>query len=214
MGPIDTNSIQTPTSPLGNFPELAAMYRGNFQSIPSNAQTQAQSVADQNTVSAQKAAASASNYQQVARPDGGFGFYDPNGNEISAAQYASATGKTPGDVLKNSTNPIDIGYQKDFKDLQQYINLKLQSGQDTAAKQKASAIEQEVQKNYKINIAKLTPAQLISQFQSAYPTIYGQNQVGAFQKNSNAGVQSGQTFIPQATSSFVQNAGGSGNFNL
>lgn len=208
MQPVDTNAIQTPTSPLGNFPELAAMYRSSFQSIPSNAQTQAQAVSDQNTVSAQNSAASAGNYQQVARPDGGFGFYDPQGNEISAAQYAAATGKAPGDVLKNSTNPIDIGYQKDFKDLQQYINLKLQSGQDTAAAQKAKAIESNVQKSYGINIAKLTPNQLIQAFQYAYPTVYGANQ------NNAPGVPVGHTFIPQATNSFVQNAGGAGNFSL
>jgi hypothetical protein len=209
LNPVDTNAIQTPTSPLGNFPELANMYRSNFQSIPSNAQTSAQAQADQTTVANAKAAASqkASNYQQIARPDGGFGFYDPNGQEITAAQYASATGKAPGDVLKNSTNPIDIGYQKDFKDLQDYINLKLQSSKDTAAKQKATAIEQDVQKNYKINISKMTPAQLIQQFQSAYPTVYGANQGNA------PGVPSGHTFIPQATNSFVQNSGG-GAFNL
>lgn len=200
-------NIQTPTSPLGNFPELAAMYRSSFQTPLSNAITSSQAQADQTSVSNAKAAQSAGNYQQVQRPDGGFGFYDPQGNEISAYQYASATGKAPTDVLKNSTNPIDIGYAKDFKDLQDYINLKLQSSKDTAAAQKAKAIEQDVQKTYKINIAKMTPAQLIQQFQSAYPTIYGANQ-------SNApGVPYGHTFIPQATNSFVQNSGG-GAFNL
>lgn len=205
---VDPQSIQTPASPLGSFPELSNMYRSSFQLPLSNAGTSSQAVADQNTVSAAKSAASKSNYQQVQRPDGGFGFYDPNGNEISAAEYASATGKSPTDVLRNSTNPIDLGYQKDFKDLQQYINLKLQSSQDKAAQQKAQAIEQDVQKSYGINIAKLTPNQLIQQFQSAYPTVYGSNQGNA------SGVPVGHTFIPQATSSFVQNAGGAGNFNL
>lgn len=209
MQPVDTNAIQTPTSPLGNFPELANMYRSNFQIIPSQAQASSQAQADQTTVANQKAASSSSsNYQQIARSDGGFGFYDPQGNEISASQYAAATGKAPTDVLKNSTNPIDIGYQKDFKDLQDYINLKLQSSKDTAAAQKAKAIEQDVQKTTKINIAKMTPAQLISTFQSAYPTIYGANQGNA------PGVQAGHTFIPQATSSFVQNSGSGGNFSL
>lgn len=194
---MDPSQIQTPASPLGNFPELAAMYQSSFQLPLSAAQAQSQASQDQTTVSNAKAAASSSNYQVVARPDGGFGFYDPTGKEISANDYASATGKAPTDVLKNSTNPIDIGYQKDFKDLQDYINLKLQSSKDTAAAQKAKAIEQDVQKTYKINIAKLTPAQLIQQFQAAYPTVYG---------GTNTGVPAGHTFIPQATSSFVQNS--------
>lgn len=204
---MDPNAVQTPASPLGNFPELAAMYQSSFQAPLSNAITNSQAQADQTTVSNAKSAQSASNYQVLQRADGGYGFYDPSGKEVTAAEYAAATGKAPTDVLKNSTNPIDIGYQKDFKDLQDYINLKLQSSKDTAAAQKAKAIEQDVQKTHKINIAKLTPAQLIQQFQSAYPTIYGANQGNA------PGVQAGHTFIPQATQSFVQNSGG-GAFNL
>lgn len=208
MGPASApQNIQTPTSPLGNFPELAQMYQSSFQLPLSNAQTGSQANADQITVANQKAAQSAGNYRQIPLPDGGFGFVDPTGKEISASEYAAATGKAPTDVLKNSTNPIDIGYQKDFKDLQDYINLKLQSSKDTAAAQKAKAIEADVQKSYKINIAKMTPAQLIATFQSAYPTIYGANQ------NNAPGVPSGHTFIPQATDSFVQNSGG-GAFNL
>lgn len=215
MSPQD---VQTPASPLGNFPELAQMYRSSFQLPLSNAGVSAQSANDQTTLANQKAQADSQkqiqsylndpkNYQQVQLPDGGFGFYDPSGKAVTAAQYAAATGKAPTDVLKNSTNPVDIGYKKDFKDLQDYINLKLQSSKDTAAAQKATAIEQDVQKTYGINIAKMTPAQLIQQFQSAYPTVYGANQGNA------PGVQAGHTFIPEATDSFVQNAG-SGGINL
>lgn len=194
---MNPSEIQTPASPLGNFPELSQMYQSSFQLPLSNAQTSSQAQADQTSVSNAKSAQSASNYQVVQRPDGGYGFYDPSGKEISASDYAGATGKSVPDVLKNSTNPIDIGYQKDFKDLQDYINLKLQSSKDTAAAQKAKAIEQDVQKTYKINISKLTPSQLIQQFQAAYPTVYGR---------TNTGVPAGHTFIPQATDSFVQNS--------
>lgn len=204
---MDPSQIQAPASPLGNFPELAQMYQSSFQLPAVQGRVGAQSYNDQVSISNTKAAGSASNYQQIQRPDGGYGFYDPQGQEISATQYAGAKGLSITDVLKNSQNPIDIGHAKDFKDLQQYINLKLQSAKDTAAAQKAKAIEDDVQKTYGINIAKLTPAQLIQQFQSAYPTIYGANQGNA------PGVQAGHTFIPQATQSFVQNSGGS-NFNL
>lgn len=190
MNPQSTaQNIQTPTSPLGNFPELANMYRASFQLPLSNAGVSAQSAQDQTTIANQKSAQSASNYQQVARPDGGFGFYDPQGNEISAAQYAAATGKAPTDVLKNSTNPIDLGYQKDFSDLQTYINNKLQAKTNVKSAAAAKNVEQQVQKTYGVDIAKYTPAQLVQQFQHAYPTVYGLQ---------NTGVPSGQVFIPQS----------------
>lgn len=192
---------QSPPSPLGSFPELAAMYNSSFQLPLSNAQTSSQANADQATVSAAKAAQSAKNYQVVQRPDGGFGFYDPSGKEITAAEYASVTGKNVSDILKNSSNPIDIGHAKDFKDLQDYINLKLQSPSDKAAGDKAHAIEQDVQKQHGINISQLKPDQLIQAFRQAYPTIYGQ---GGFQGAGTAGIPVGQTLIPQATNNFVQ----------
>lgn len=212
---VNPSAIQTPASPLGNFPELANMYRSSFQLPLASANVSSQNVADQTTLANQKAQADAdaqaqkdatdpSKYSVQTRNDGGFGFYDPTGKEITAAQYAAATGKNPQEVLKNSTNPIDIGYQKDFKDLQDYINLKLQSSKDTDAATKAKAIEQEVQKTTGVNLAKLTPAQVIQQFQAAYPTIYGANPGNA------AGVKAGTTFIPQATNSFVQNSQSTG----
>lgn len=212
---MQPQDIQSPSSPLGSFPELANMYRSSFQLPLSNAQVGSQNVADKTLLANQAAQQEAEqkkqdylsdpkNYIAQPRDDGGFGFYSPDGKEITAAQYAAATGKAPQDVLKNSTNPIDIGYQKDFKDLQDYINLKLQSGKDSAASQKAKAIEQDVSKSYGIDISKLTPDQLIKTFQAAYPTIYGAN------KGNAAGVQAGHTFIPQATDSFVQNSQFSG----
>lgn len=197
-------NIQTPTSPLGSFPELSAMYRSSFQLPFSAAQAGAQSYNDQVSIANQKAnesANAAKNYQSVARQDGGFGFYDPSGKEITAAQYASVTGKSPSDVLKHSINPIDIGYQKDFKDLQDYMNLKFQSKADKGAATKASAIEQDVKKTLGVDIAKLKPEELIQAFQAAYPTVYGQ---GGFNGPNSAGVKSGSLFIPQATNSLVK----------
>lgn len=174
------------------------MYRSSFQVPLSNAITSSQAQADQTSVSNAKAAQSAGNYQQIARPDGGFGFYDANGKEISAADYAAATGKAPSDILKNSSNPIDIAYQKDFADLQSYINNKLQSSTNAGARVKAQNVENQIKNNAsltKINggkpvdISKMTPAQLIHTFQAAYPTVYG---------GTNTGVPSNQVFIPNS----------------
>lgn len=166
------------------------MYQSSFQLPLSQAGMTSQSNADQITVANQKAAAAAAGqgqYKQIPLSDGGFGFVDPNGKQISASEYAAAKGMSITDVLKNSQNPIDIGHAKDFQDLQNYINNKLIASTNPTAKIKVQNVEQQVQKTYGVNIAKFTPAQLIQQFQHAYPTVYGLQ---------NTGVLSGQVFIP------------------
>lgn len=175
-------------SPLGSFPELDKLY----STAPQVAQTQLDSTAPNYntgvTVANQKAAADAasaaasqklkdlqdpSKYTQVAKADGGYAFYDPLGNEISASQYASITNKSPADVLKNSQNPIDKAFVQDYNQLQSYIQNKQNSGTDPAAKAAAQATEAEVQKLYGVNLAKESPSQVIQTFQSAYPTVFG-----------------------------------------
>jgi len=175
MNPQD---VQTPASPLGSFPELAAMYRSSFQLPLSTAQTGSQIQADQTTVANQKAAQSASNYQVVKRPDGGFGFYDPSGKEISAADYATATGKNLTDVLKNSDNPIDKRFVQDYNDLNNYQSLKAQSNSDPQAAAKAKAIEDQVKNLYKIDLHKLTGGDVTGELIKNYPTVFGLNKAG------------------------------------
>ena len=123
---------QPGASPLGSFPELAKLY----STAPQVAQTQLSSaapnyntgvtVANQEAArAAASAAASAklaalqdpSKYKQVQKPDGGYAFYDPLGNEISAAQFAAINNTTPAKVLADSQNPIDIAYHQDFNNL-------------------------------------------------------------------------------------------------
>lgn len=203
---LGSANIQTPTSPLGSFPELAALNKSTFQLPQSTQAAGAQGNIASDIVAQQKAAADAaaketeqkikdmadpSKYQQVARSDGGYGFYDPQGNEISAAEYAHITNKSLDSVLKNSQNPIDTGFVQDYKDLQDYANLKLQSKSNPDASSKAKAIEQQVKDQYGIDLSKMKLGEITDAFRKQYPTVFGLQ---------NKGVPVGQLFIPSQNS--------------
>jgi len=61
-----------------------------------------------------KMMADPSKYQRLRKEDGGFAFYDPSGKEIDINQYAQATGARRVDVLKDSENPLDQQYIRDW----------------------------------------------------------------------------------------------------
>lgn len=212
---LGASNIQPAPSPLGSFPELDKLNSLSFQLPQSNeaagalSNTASQQVAQQDAeakaaAAAQKDALDPSKYKQVAKADGGYAFFDPNGQEISAADYAHITNKDLGTLLKNSSNPIDQGFTKDWADLQHYGNLKLQSQKDTAAAAKAKAIEDEVQKRTGVDLHNANIGDVMNVFMKAYPTVFAQ---GGFKGAGTAGIPSGQTFIPEATNSFVDNAG-------
>lgn len=201
-------------SPLGNFAGLDKLYA---VTSPSNYSAQAGQVAGaaynanvtaKNQQAEADAAAQAakqklkdisdpSKYQQVAKQDGGYGFYDPLGNEISASEYASITKKSPADILKQSQNPIDISFRQDYNNLQDYINAKVASKQDSEKKATAQAIEQQVKKQYGVDLGKMNIQEVLQKFQQAYPTVFGGNK---------RGVTAGQTLVPGSRSQDIQNA--------
>lgn len=196
----------SPDSPLGSFPELAKLYSSSFQLPLAQAGTAVQSNNTALTVKAQQDAAKLkqqqqqdmldpAKYKQIPAADGGYNFVAPNGQTISAYDYAKITGKDLGSILKGSENPIDTGFQQDYKNLQDYINNKVNSRNDPnsdAAKQ-AKAIEDKVSQQYGLDLNKMPIEDVISAFKQAYPTVF---QGGGFQGPGSAGVQSGQTFLP------------------
>ena len=197
-----TEQAGTPTSPLGNFPELAKMYGSSFQ-LP---QIQAAGNATANLagdVAAKqqtdaKAAAQAkadlmdpSKYTQLPKKDGGYAFLDPNGQEVSAYQYARITGQSLDKILGQSENPIDQGFVQDYTNLQDY--LKAWVNKDQAA---ITAFQTD---NPSLKDVK-TPQQLTELFKQHYPTVFGGTQ------NGNQPTTS--TYIPNAQVSANNNAGG------
>lgn len=199
-------------SPLGSFPELAKLYQSSFQLPLSNAQTGAQAQQDQVTVeNAKKAQAEAearsrafsdpSKYTVVQRPDGGYGFYGPDGKEVTAAQYAAVAGKLPTDILKDSQNPIDQQYIQDSKNLSAYYKAKAQSKYDKGQAAIAKQIETQVKNAYGLDLAKTPHQQVLQAFYSNYPTVYGPN------KNNAPGFSGSNLAIP-GTGTAVGQLGG------
>lgn len=174
-------------SPLGSFPELSKLYGSSFQVPISNANAGADSARTDITVSNNKAAAAAAKaasdnspgkWKQVLKADGGYAFYDGNGNEVSAAQYAAARNQDITTVLKHSYNPIDKAFAQDYKQLQQYINDKANAKNDPKARSRAQAVETQVRKLYNIDLHQQNPSEVINAFVQAYPTVFGGHTAG------------------------------------
>lgn len=189
---------QAGASPLGNFPELAKLYSSAPQlskiqlgNSASNYNTGIQVSNDKAAAAAAKSASGAGKYQQVQTPDGGFKFYDPNGNEISAQQYAAANGTSASDLLKNSLNPIDQAFRQDYAQLQSYINNKANAKNDPKARSAAQAVETQVRKTYGIDLHQQNPNEVINAFIQAYPTVFG---------GAAAGKQGLNTLLPSKNS--------------
>lgn len=189
-------------SPLGNFPEIAKMYAVNPQVAVSSSQNQAGGYQDAVTIANQKAAQQAeqarlaamadpNKYQQVPKKDGGYSFLDPMGKEISAYDYSRITGKDLGNILQSSQNPIDVGFNNDWKNLQDFMSALVSKDTKTvnAAIKAAPALKQ-----YENDLPGL-----IKKFQQEYPTVFGYHQ---------AGVPVGQTFIPASSGNLINSSGG------
>lgn len=181
-------------SPLGSFPEISQMYATSFSSPLSDAKFSSQAQADQvsveNAKKAQaeadaraKAFSDAKNYTVVKRPDGGYGFYAPDGKEVTAAQYAQVAGTTPDKVLADSENPIDQQYINDYQNFKAY-------GQ-AAATGDAATLKKFYDKNPKLK--GIPPTDFRTKFQQAYPTVYGQ---GGFNGPGSAGQTYGSQYFP------------------
>lgn len=125
-----------PPSPLGNFPELAQAYASSFDRVGRQTQNagneyntgvQAQAEQAQRKASLEaesqrlKDMTDPNKYQLRQKEDGGYDFFDPEGNQIDVATYTQRTGQRAADVLKDSQNPIDIQYVEDFNNLQGFF---------------------------------------------------------------------------------------------
>jgi hypothetical protein len=135
---LGAGNIQSPTSTLGasNAPELAKLYQSSFQLPQSSGASSARVNIASDQVAAAKAAAALAQkkaadkadptkYRKVPKDDGGFDFFDADGNQVDIATLTKATGTKPSEWLKDSENPIDVQYLEDYNNLQDYIKAKL-----------------------------------------------------------------------------------------
>lgn len=195
-------------SPLGNFPELSKLYstpaelaKVQLSDAAPNYNIGVKVANDEANAAAARSASGIGKYQQVQKPDGGYAFYDPDGNEISAAQYAAAHNQDPSDLLKNSQNPIDRAFIQDYKQLNDYINNKANSKNDPKARSAAQAVETQVRKLYGIKLHQTNPNDVINAFVQAYPTVFGGNK---------AGKQGASTLLPSSNTIKNNSKGGFG----
>jgi hypothetical protein len=189
---------QAPAYGPGSVPEIAATYQGAYQAPIARGQADAavynSGVTAENQqidtrIAAQQAEARTdkSKYQMVKRKDGGYGFYDPTGKEISAYEYANIMGTTPDKVLSDSENPIDIGYRQDYADLNAYLQASLAKSTDKDAKALWDEMNRVVYVDTGMKLWTLKPQAVIEKFKQQYPTVYGMKR---------RGVPAGQLFMP------------------
>lgn len=182
------NSLTSGAPILGGAPELQKFYDINAQlpqsaagaqALASNANVESkiQQQALTNKINDLKAKASGEGYTRTKAPDGGWNFFDNQGNSISAYQFANATGNNPADVLKDSENPIDIQYNQDYNNLQDFFAASMSGDKEAKALYLAD----------NPGLDQMSPKQVLDSFKQAYPTVYG---------GTNTGVPTGKTFIP------------------
>lgn len=127
-------------SPLGNFSDIANSYalsfgrqRGQTQAVADRASTanqvENQQVAIEKKVNELKSLTDPNAYKKVRKQDGGFDFFDPQGNQVDIATVADRTGTKAGDWVSDSENPIDIQYNNDYKNLQGFMDAVLSKDQ-------------------------------------------------------------------------------------
>lgn len=177
-------AIQAPNVVPNNAidPLLAKVHDITFNNLTTGAAANASVNQAQIDVAAAKAAAAAKNdpskYQKVQTQDGGYKFYGPDGKEVSAIDYARVNNTTPDKVLADSQNPIDLAFQQDYQQLQNYFSAKLNSKTDPDAAATAATIEKKVKDDYGIDLSKQNHQQVVQSFMQAYPTVFGLHTTG------------------------------------
>lgn len=96
------------------------------------------------------------------REDGGYSFYDPEGNAIDINRYASATGANPAKILADSDNPFDRQYVNDYSNTRDLITAIQNGDSDTINAYKAE----------NKNIGTMKPEDVMRELIRKYPHIY------------------------------------------
>lgn len=205
-------ATDTPSSPIGDFPELRAFYKSSFQAPYFGTASRGRQV-EGNLSDAQAAQGVASraqaiqdrlleikrlsdpkNYQQVKKDDGGFDFLDPDGKKISVNQYSKVTGLTPDEILKSSDNKLDRQYVNDFNNMTDLVhaietnnqkeiaNIGIRFYGDTNAKPDDDVNKKAVEKVQAL--ANLNTNDMFKAFRDYYPNVYSDNRWDNFKKGS------------------------------
>lgn len=157
---LGAQDIQAPPSTLGasdydaiskyNYIDYA-LPQSNFATNAGNNIAQ-QQVAEQKAAAARAAALAKQKEEDMADPrkyrkgatingkfmenatkeDGGYDFFDPNGQQVDIATLTQRTGTKPSTWLEGSQNPIDLQYAAELNNLNDYVNAKLGGNSEKA----------------------------------------------------------------------------------
>lgn len=109
------------------------------------------------------------------RPDGGYSFYDPDGNLIDIKRYSQVTGLNPAKILADSDNPFDRQYVNDYSNTRDLITAVQNGDTDTINSFKAE----------NQNIGAMKPEDIMRELIRRYPHIYGGGKYADSYKNNN-----------------------------
>lgn len=111
-------------------------------------------------------------YRKERKDDGGFSFYDPEGNEIDIDTYAKRTGQRRVDAIKDSENPIDLQYINDWQNMNDLMQATYNGDEDRLS---------EFDERYR----KMKVQDLGKELINRYPHIYGMGQYERSLQNLN-----------------------------
>lgn len=173
-------AIAPPPSTLGasQAPELANLYRSSFQlplatgAVSAAANTAGDIVAEQKRQAAiaaqkQKDQADPKSYKKVKKDDGGFDFYDSDGNQVDIATLTKRTGTRATDWIDDSENPIDMQYKSDYNNLQDLLDAVVNKDTETLDSYRQQFTDQGLP-----DITKEKPQDIINQFKQYYERYY------------------------------------------
>lgn len=107
-------------------------------------------------------------YRQTIDEQGGFKFFDPQGNEIDVKQYSGVTGKHITEILKKSQNPYDKQFTEDYGTIEKLGEV-MQKG-DKKALEKLYAEQPELKKQ----IHGKTFNEIVRDFRGYYPRFFNE----------------------------------------
>jgi hypothetical protein len=107
------------------------------------------------------------NFQRVPAEDGGWNYFDGRGNAISVNDYAKARGERVTDALKDSQNPEDTEFLKEFNETKKLGAVMSGGSQDDLDKlyKENPALKERVDK-----LGVKTFSDYVQLFQKAYPS--------------------------------------------
>lgn len=154
---------------------------GNSFAAAAGAQADEEEKRRQAAAKEQEASASIMNdpskFQRLRKDDGGFAFFDPAGKEIDIDTYAKKTGARRVDILKDSENPIDQQFIRDFDMTDQVSQAIYQNDIET--------LQALADDNPEVFKSGATQQGIMEELMRKYPHIYGRGRYEDTLKNAS-----------------------------